>query len=491
MTQQLPAITFLIPFFAAIMMPMIGMRNRAWCRPVALGALLVMSVASISMYAVIVSDGPISYAFSGWNPPIGIEWIADGLSGLLMPMVSLLAFLTVLFAGPTTPAGLGGRIPYYYTLILLLISALSGIVMAGDLFNVFVFLEVASLASYALVGLSGGRALISAFRYLILGTLGASLYLLGVGYFYAVTGTLNMADVATHLPELLKSKAVMAGLVFMVLGLAIKMALVPLHGWLPDAYSDAPDSITPILASLVTKVAVFALVRILFWALGAKTVIQDVPILLLLSWLGAIAAVVGAFLALSQNEIKRLFAYGGISHVGLILIGICLGNETGFAGGVFYLINDAVMQAVLFFIAASVFYRHGIRTVSDLVHIRGQMPWTIAALVIVALSMIGIPPTGGFFGKWYIILGALDAGNYVAVAAVIGATLLTLAYFVKIFEFVFFESAPLVKTPVPEIPGQMKFSMGALSAAIIILGLLSDHVVTLILDHALPKGLLT
>jgi multicomponent Na+:H+ antiporter subunit D len=491
MTQQLPAIIFLIPFFTAILMPMIGMKNRNWCRPGALGALLIMSVGSIWMYGVILFDGPISYAFSGWKPPIGIEWIADGLSGLLMPVVSLLAFLTVLFAGPTTPAGTGGRIPYYYTLILLLISGLSGIVMAGDLFNVFVFLEVASLASYALVALSGGRALISAFRYLILGTLGASLYLLGVGYFYAVTGTLNMADVSTHLPELLKSKAVMAGLIFMVLGLAIKMALVPLHGWLPDAYAHAPNSITPILAPLVTKVAVFAVVRILFWTLGAKTVIHDVPILLLLSCLGAIAAIVGAFLALSQQEIKRLFAYGGISHVGLILIGICLGNQTGFAGGVFYLINDAVMQAVLFFIAASVFYRYGIRTISDMVNIRGQMPWTTAALVIAALSMIGIPPTGGFFGKWYIILGALDAENYLGVAAVIAATLLTLAYFVKIFENVFFESAPPTTIRTSEIPGAMKFSMGALSAAIIILGFFSDHLVTLILEHALPPGLLT
>ncbi|MDX1412031.1 MAG: proton-conducting transporter membrane subunit, partial [Nitrospirales bacterium] len=181
------------------------MKNQNWCRPIALTALAIMSVASISMYAGIVSSGPISYAFSGWAPPIGIEWIADGLSGLLMMMVSLLAFVTVIFAGPATPAGIRGRIPYYYTLILLLISALSGIVMAGDLFNVFVFLEVGSLASYALVGLAGGRALISAFRYLILGTLGAALYLLGVGYFYAVTGTLNMADVATHLPDLLKS----------------------------------------------------------------------------------------------------------------------------------------------------------------------------------------------------------------------------------------------------------------------------------------------
>ena len=491
MTEQLPAIIFLIPFLTAIIMPMIGMKSRDWCRPVALAALLTMSAASLTMYAVIVTDGPISYAFSGWKPPIGIEWIADGLSGLLMPMVSLLAFVTVLFAGPTTPAGMGGRISYYYTLILLLISAMAGIVMSGDLFNVFVFLEVASLSSYALVGLAGGPALISAFRYLILGTLGASLYLLGVGYFYAVTGTLNMADVAAHLPDLLKSKAVMAGIIFMVLGLAIKMALVPLHGWLPDAYTHAPDSITPILAPLVTKVAVLAVIRILFWALGAKTVIEDVPILLMLSWVGAFAAIVGAFLALSQQEIKRLFAYGGISHVGLIMIGICLGNQTGFAGGVFYLINDAVMQAVLFFIAASVFYRHGIRTLPDLVQIRGQMPWTVAALVIVGLSMIGIPPTGGFFGKWYIILGALDAGNYVAVGAVIGATLLTLAYFVKVFEYVFFESAPGSPTPAAEIPGSMKFSMGALSATIIILGLFSDHVVTLILEHALPKGLLT
>ena len=491
MTHQLPAIIFLIPFFAAIMMPMIGMMNRDWCRSVALAALVIMSGCSLVLYTMILSHGPISYAFSGWTPPIGIEWIADGLSGLLVPMVSLISLVAVYFAGATAPAGLGGRTPYFYTLILLLVSAMIGIVMAGDLFNVFVFLEVGSLASYALVGMAGGQALISAFRYLIMGTLGASLYLLGVGYFYAVTGTLNMADVASHLPELLQSKAVMAGLIFIILGLAIKMALVPLHGWLPDAYTHAPDCITPIIAPLVTKVAIFAVVRILFWAMGAKTIIDEVPILVPLSWLGAMASIVGAFIALSQHELKRLFAYGGISHVGLILIGVCIGNQTGFAGGVFYLINDAVMQAVLFFIAASTFHQQGIRTISDLVQIRGQMPWTITALIIVALSMIGIPPTGGFFGKWYIILGALEAGNYFAVMAVIVSTLLTLAYFAKVFEQVFLETPIRVSQSVLEAPREMKLSLGALSATIIILGLLSDRIVTLILEHALPPGLLT
>ena len=400
MSHHLPALLFLFPFLTAISMPMVGLKHREWCRPMALVAVSVMSVTALANFMAVLNHGEIRYAFSGWAAPIGIEWVDDGLASVIMVTISLLALIALIHAGPTSPQSLGPRIVPYYTLILLLISALTGIVFAADLFNVFVFLEVAALSGYALVGVAGGKALVSAFRYLILGTLGASLYLLGVGYIYAATGTLNMADLAQRVPELLTSKAIVGGLIFMFLGLAIKMALMPLHGWLPDAYTHAPEAISPFLASLVTKVALIAWIRIMFWVVGPHAEIAHVPVLILLTELGAIAAVVGAFLALTQHEIKRMFAYGGISHIGLILIGVGLGNPTGFAGGVFYLINDAVMQAALFFVAGTAIVQYGVRTIEDLGKLRGQAPWMIGALIILAMSMVGFPPTGGFFGKW-------------------------------------------------------------------------------------------
>jgi len=330
---------------------------------------------------------------------------------------------------------------------------------------------------------------VAAFRYLIFGTLGASFYLLGVSYFYAATGTLNMGDLAEKLPHLLTSKAVVGGLLFMFIGLGIKMALVPFHAWLPDAYAHAPDSVSPILAGLVTKVALLGWIRIIFWVLGAKIVLYDIPILLLIGVLGALAAVIGAVLALTQHDLKQIFAYGGISHIGIILIGVSQGNQTGFVGGVLYLLNDAVMQTGLFFWAGVAMCQYGVRTLEDVGRIGEKAPWMTVALVILAMGMIGLPPTGGFFGKWYIILGALETSNYLAVGAVLLSTMLTLAYFVKLFERVFRSTSTTSEMQRVATPLQFKLSLGVTSAAIVVLGLWSDSLVELLLHIALPPGL--
>jgi multicomponent Na+:H+ antiporter subunit D len=181
-----------------------------------------------------------------------------------------------------------------------------------------------------------------------------------------------------------------------------------------------------------------------------------------------------------------MFAYGGISHIGIILIGISQGNPTGFVGGVFYLLNDSVMQAALFFLAGVAFFQYGVRTIDDLGRIGKQAPWLTGALIVAALGMIGLPPTGGFFGKWYIILGALEASNYVSVVAVVLSTLLTLAYFVKLFEAIFRQTSTGSDVQFGVIPLSSKLTLGVTSAAIMILGLFSSPIIQLLLSHALP-----
>jgi len=488
MSHQLPAILFLLPLFAAISMPVVCLKHRHWSKSISLTILAAMVLVSILNLHNVVNHGEVRYAFSGWTAPLGIEWVADGLASVILVLLSVLGLLGVVFTGPTSPKALGGRIVHYYTLILLFFSALTGIVFAADFFNIFVFLEVAAISSYALIGVAGGRALFAAFRYLILGTIGASIYLLGVSYLYAVTGTLNMADMADKLPFLLGSKALVGGLLFIFIGLGIKMALVPFHSWMPEAYAYAPDSVSPIMASLLTKIVLLAWVRIIYWVLSASIVIFDIPILQLVAVLGALAAVIGASLALAQRDIKMMFAYGGVSHIGIILIGIGQGNQTGFVGGIFYLLNDAVMQAALFFIAGVAFYQYGVRTIDDLGRVGKQAPWLTGSLIVVALGMIGLPPTGGFFGKWNIILGALEASNYVSVAAVLLATLLTLAYFVKLFEGIFRQTSTGFDLQFGEFPLSFKMTLGVTSAAIMLLGLFSSPIVQLLLNHALPPS---
>ena len=488
MSHQLPAILFLLPLFAAISMPVVCLKHRHWSKSISLTILAAMVLVSILNLHNVVNHGEVRYAFSGWTAPLGIEWVADGLASVILVLLSVLGLLGVVFTGPTSPKALGGRIVHYYTLILLFFSALTGIVFARDLFNLFVFLEVAAISSYALIGVAGGRALFAAFRYLILGTIGASIYLLGVSYLYAVTGTLNMADMADKLPFLLGSKALVGGLLFIFIGLGIKMALVPFHGWMPEAYAYAPDSVSPIMASLLTKIVILAWVRIIYWVLNASIAIFDIPILQLVAVLGALAAVIGASLALIQRDIKMMFAYGGISHIGIILIGIGQGNQTGFVGGIFYLLNDAVMQAALFFIAGVAFCHYGVRTIDDIGRVGKQAPWLTGSLIVTALGMVGLPPTGGFFGKWNIILGALEADNYVSVAAVLLSTLLTLAYFVKLFECIFRQTSTRLDVQSGEIPLSFKLTLGVTSAAIMLLGLFSSPIVQLLLNHALPPS---
>ena len=489
MMRHLPAIIFLLPLALAICMPLLGMRKQAWCRPLAIIAMAVMALVALVNFVGVVQTGSIHYEFGGWAAPVGIEWVNDGLASVMIMALSVMALVCVIFISSVLFPNLGTRVVHFYTLVLLLVAGLVGIVFAGDLFNLFVFLEVSALCGYALVGLAGGKALVAGFRYLILGTFGASLYLLGVGYFYAETGTLNMADLALRIPDLVSSKAVAVGILFMFIGLGIKMALVPLHGWLPDAYTYAPDRVTPMLASLVTKAALLGWVRILFWVLGAKAVIFQIPVLFLVGFLGAVAALIGAFLALSQEDIKRMFAYGGLSHIGLILVGISMGNHTGFSGGLFYLLTDAVMQGGLFFWAGALIHLYGIRTIHDLSRLREAPGWLSGVLVVLAMSMIGIPPTGGFFGKWYIVLGAIEARNYLAIVAVLVATLLTLAYFVKLFERIFRDRVAGQVETVRDIPLAVRICLGTASASAVILGLLSDQVIGFLLRTAIPPGL--
>jgi len=480
MSSQLPILLFLVPFVTGVALPILCKKRPAWCQSLTTGAVSVMVILSVFNLRVVLREGPIEYAFGGWAPPVGIAWLNDSFAAIVVLTVSVVALLSLIYGRLVVPSRLDKSV-LYYTLTLSFMSALVGIVFAADLFNVYVFLEVGALTSYALVSAGGGKALVHGFRYLLLGSFGATLYLLGVSYLYVATGTLNMADLATRLPELISSTAVVGGLIFVFLGLSIKMALVPLHGWLPGAYANAPQAVAPLLASTITKVALVAWVRIEHTIIGPGVEVGRVPVLVLLEDIGILAAIIGGALALVQTDLKRMFAYGGISHIGLILVGVSLGNSTGLAGGLFYLVNDALMQAALFMIAGAVLHYHGARTLDDLRGVGNRSPWLTGALVVVAMSMVGLPPTGGFFGKWNIVLGALEAEHYLAVFAVLASTLLTLGYFLRLFSCWFHQPVTLESERL-EIATSLRVSVGAASAAMIVLGLFSDSVVRILLE---------
>jgi multicomponent Na+:H+ antiporter subunit D len=224
------------PLFASIIIPIVGWRAKKICYPLTILAVLISLFASLITVKTVLNHGPVQYYLSGWKPPMGIEFYVDHLNAFIAVVVTFISFLGVIFSKTNVENDLPGKEGAFYSLFLLLITGLLGIVLTGDMFNLFVFLEVASLSSYALIAMGEKGAMYASFRYLLIGTVGASWYLLGVGYLYIVTGSLNMANLSELLPALYQSKAILVGFAFILFGIGIKMALFPLHAWLPDAY---------------------------------------------------------------------------------------------------------------------------------------------------------------------------------------------------------------------------------------------------------------
>ena len=298
----------------------------AW--PLAVGTVGATAAAGIAGLLDVLGRGPHRYAVGDWAPPWGIEVVLDPLSAFLVCAIAVVATLTLLAGGPSARATYDREESTYYSLVLLLVTGLLGMVVSGDLFNVFVFLEVASISSYALVASGGGPALAAAFRYVVLGTVGASFYLLGVGCLYALTGTLNMADLAARLPAATNSPLFVGGIVFIVVGLGVKMGLFPLHGWLPDAYTRAPAPVTAVMAPVGTKAAAYVLARVLLYVLRP----EGLPVGTTLAWVGAVAIVAGGILAAMQVDARRLLAYSSVSQMGYIALGLGLGVQDALIG---------------------------------------------------------------------------------------------------------------------------------------------------------------
>jgi multicomponent Na+:H+ antiporter subunit D len=381
-----------------------------------------------------VGSGPLSVDVGGYAAPYGIELVVDGLSAVVVVLVAVVSLAVLAYARTDGPGGAP-----FYSAYLLLVTGLSGMSVTGDVFNLYVFLEISGLATYALVASAGtGRAAVSALKYLLFGTVAASLYLLGVGYALIATGTLNMGHLATRLAEVgYDSPLVIASFGFVVAGLATKTALFPLHTWQPDAYRDAPDSVTALISALVSTVAAYALLRIVYTVytpafFDANPLARDVLVAL-----AAVSVVVGSVLAVTQAEIKRMLAYSSVSQFGLVVVGVAIGTPAAVFGAVVHLLGHAVMKGGLFVAAGAVADATGARTVEAYAGLADRFPLLSGAGSVLMLAMVGIPPAVGFAGKWYIALGAVRAGTWPVAVVVFASTLLTLAYFARLIERMF------------------------------------------------------
>ncbi|MEX2614678.1 MAG: monovalent cation/H+ antiporter subunit D family protein [Alphaproteobacteria bacterium] len=442
MMPHLPALQIVLPLLAAPVCVLLGHGRFAY------GFTLVISwlafAISVLLLNSVLEGGSISYQLGGWAPPWGIELRVDPVNAYVLMIVSAIGAMVMTYARPSVDREIRAEREYlYYTAHLLCLAGLLGVTITGDAFNIFVFFEISSLASYILISLgSNRRALVAAFNYLVFGTIGATFFLIGVGMLYQMTGTLNLADLAERVPPLTGNRTVQAGFIFMAIGLALKAALFPLHAWLPNAYAYAPSVATAFLAATATKVAIYVLIRIYFTVFGADFSFGVMSLGALLQILAVAAMIVASLIAIFQNDIKRMLAYSSVAQVGYILLGIGFATVTGLTGGLLHLFNHALMKAALFMALGCVFYRMGSVRLEAMAGIGSRMPWTTASFVAGGLSLIGVPMTVGFVSKWYLLLATVDSGSWWIVIFVLASSLLAIIYIWRVVEVAYFSPSP-------------------------------------------------
>jgi multicomponent Na+:H+ antiporter subunit D len=484
--RHLPVLIPVTLLLAAFIIPLAGFLKRSLAFAVALiGAFLGFAFSASGLW-IVISGGELRYQLGGWAPPVGIEYVLDVLSAFMATVITFVGSLALVFSRRSILQEVPERFVPMYALLMLFLAGLSGIIVTGDLFNLFVFLEIASLSAYALMSVGDASGALASFRYLILGSIAGSFYVLGTGFLYFSTGSLNMADVAQRLPELYESRAVVAAATLIFIALGLKMALFPMHLWLPDVYSYAAPAIAGIVAPIMTKVFAYVIIR-MFLVVFEPSYLRDVlPVTTVIGWAAAGGILYGSVMAIAQSDFRRMLAYSSISQIAYIGLGIGLGNSIGILGALLHILNHAVMKAALFLVAGSIRYRTGRSEVSSFAGLGNRMPWTMAAFSAAALSLIGIPPAAGFFSKWYLVVAAVDAENWVGVMVILLGTLLTAVYLFRVFEQAYLAPHPAESASynISDPPLSMLVPTLVLGAMSVILGLLNTVIVTRILELA-------
>lgn len=438
--------------------------------------LLLVILSFVLLYQINSSSEKLFvYQVGGWEIPYGISLVVDSLSVFMLLTVNIVAFFVGIYSISymekyTEKWG-------FYSLFELMLAGMNGVIISGDLFNIFVFLEIASISSYALVAFGTQKdELEASFKYIVLGSISTAFILLGIVLSYGYTSTLNLADISNTIKT--SNVFIIKIIMFLFLiGFGIKAAIVPLHWWLPDAHPSAPAPISAMLSGVLIKtLGVYLIIRMVF-----NIFPQNLEVLKILSYLGMLSMIVGVILALYQWDYKRLLAYHSISQVGYIILGISLGTPLGILGGIFHLLNHSIFKSLLFLTSGALEYTFGTRDLKKYLFVNKKMPTTTFAASIGSLSIAGVPPFNGFWSKLIIILGCIESKNIFASLVAIFVSVLTLASFLKVLKYGFYKTAekdteknelPLYDENKKEVPFFMQFSMVSLAILCIVLGIL-------------------
>jgi len=473
MGSHISLLLVVVPLIAAPVVAILPRGRLPWAVAFIVAASCAV-LAGMQLWAVL-HEGAISYELGGWAPPWGIEYRIDAVNAFVALIVATIAAITLPYALLSAEREIPeDKIPLFYSAMLLCLTGLLGITQTGDIFNVFVFLEISSLASYALISLGRQRqAFTAAYQYLIMGTIGATFYLIGVGLVYSQTGSLNMQDLATILPGVLHLNTVETGFAFIMVGIALKLALFPLHLWLPNAYTYAPSVVTVFLAATATKVAVYVMLRILFTVFPQGFALTR-PADELFIVAGIAGIITASVYAIYQENIKRLLAYSSVAQVGYMVLGIGFASTAGLTAALVHLFNHALMKGALFMAVGAIVYRIGACRMEQIHGLGRSMPWTFGAIVIGGLSLIGVPGTAGFISKWYLVVAALEQQAWISVAVILSGSLLAVVYVGKLIEALYFKPVSDAGKVVSEAPILLLLPTWALVLANVYFGLDTD-----------------
>jgi multicomponent Na+:H+ antiporter subunit D len=453
--DHLPALQVVIPLICAPLCMLVRYRDWSWI--VALFGSWASLVISWLLLQQVMDAGVISYHMGNWAPPLGIEYRIDFVNAFVLLIVSAIGAVVTPYARESVRAEFGtNRIYMFYTAYMLCLCGLLGVTITGDAFNLFVFLEISSLSSYVLIAMGKDRrALTASYQYLVLGTIGATFIVIGIGLLYAETGTLNMADLAKRLADQPLSRTIGAAFGFLVVGISLKLALFPLHLWLPNAYTYAPSVVSAFLAATATKVAVYVLLRFLFTIFNVKLSFGVMPLDTILLVLAVIAMFAASAVAIFQTNLKRMLAYSSVAQIGYIILGISFANVNGLSAGIIHLFNHALMKGGMFLALGCIFYRIASVNINDMAGMGRRMPWTMGAFVVGGLGLIGVPLTVGFISKWYLVLGALERGWWFAAALVLLSSLLAVVYIWRVVEVAYLKPVPEDAPKIEDAPPAM------------------------------------
>jgi multicomponent Na+:H+ antiporter subunit D len=441
---HIPILIIISPLLAAFLV----LLTRKYKIVLATASIITSIVLILNLSSRVLSGDKVTYHLGGWQGPLGISLVVDGLSFFFSLIVLGLGLLVIVYSMPERSYG-----RTYYFLLLVSLSSMIGVIYTADIFNMYVFYELLSLAVYLLIAYpKTGVTLRASFNYLIMGGVGLSFFLLGVGFLYAMTGTLDIFHIADRLPAAFNSSTRMVLMSFALIatGMGIKIAVFPLHGWLPDAHSMAPSPVSALLSGVTVKIGIYCLIRVVYTAFSTEMflLINSHNLLMVL---GVVSLLFGASMALAQTDLKRLLAYSTINQLGIVLIGLGIGTELGLTGALFHILNHAIMKSALFFCAGIMIAETGTRDVQGFSGFGRKQPAITFAFVIASLGMIGIPPINGFASKWLICLAAVEAGYTFLVVIILIASAIAAAYYFRVVQMLF--NGPSKQDPMPAHEG--------------------------------------